>query len=595
MIFLARIMIVEDEIIEAMDIKNHLVSLGHEVIYIAPSGIEAIEKAMELSPDLVLMDIVLKGDLDGIETAKRIKNLNIPLIYLTAHPDEATVNRALTAEPYAYLLKPFDRNVLKFTIDVSLYKDQMEKKLIKSQEDYYQTIFENTAAATIVSEEDTVISLVNPEFETLSGYSKEEIEGKMKWTEFVIEEDLEIMKEYHRLRRVNPDLAPQKYETRLVNKKGAIKNVYLTVAVIPNTSKSAISLLDLTDLKKTKNHLKESTEKFKSIFDHAAEAIILFDRNGKILEANDKIEDIAGFPKEELIGENFMKLLPNIEMDMENVISSFKNFVAGEKRELNDMEWTLTNVKGEKLTLIAHPSIIKKNDKIDGMVVILEDVTERKNAENKLKNSLKEKDVLLREVHHRVKNNMQIISSLLSLQMTNIPDADTVNVLRECQGRVRSMAMIHEKLYESPDLSHINFKSYLEKLLSHIRHSYHINTAPIYFDIDVQDLEMGLETALPCGLIVTELVTNSIKYAFPQNQKGEITVKLKSNDEKYELIVSDDGVGLPEDISPETTEKLGLRLVNLLVHQLVGKMKLERNNGTRFIINFEELKYIERI
>lgn len=156
------------------------------------------------------------------------------------------------------------------------------------------------------------------------------------------------------------------------------------------------------------------------------------------------------------------------------------------------------------------------------------------------------------------------------------------------------MAMIHEKLYQSCDLSHINFREYIEKLVFDILYSYGVKTGQINPIIKVDDIEMGLETAIPLGLIINELVTNSIKYAFPQ-KKGTITITLKSLPEQMELIIADDGIGLPEDFDPQDTETLGLQLLNSLVHQIDGKLQVNRNNGTEFKIVFKELNYKSRI
>ncbi|BDZ70992.1 PAS domain S-box-containing protein [Methanobacterium petrolearium] len=219
---------------------------------------------------------------------------------------------------------------------------------------------------------------------------------------------------------------------------------------------------------------------------------------------------------------------------------------------------------------------------------------QRSRAEEAIKESLREKDVLLREINHRVKNNMQIVSSLLNLQTQHVEKEETIGVLKESQGRVKSMAMIHEKLYQSRDLSHINFKEYVEKLVFDILYSYGVKTGTITPIIQVDNIEMGLETAIPLGLIINELVTNSIKYAFPQ-KKGTITIALKSLSEQMQLTISDDGIGLPADLDPQNTETLGLQLLNSLVHQIDANVKINRDNGTEFKIVFNELNYKKRI
>jgi PAS domain S-box-containing protein len=592
---LANILIVEDETVEAMNLKTSLQLMGYNVLAIASRGDEAVEKAKKLKPDLILMDVILKGDMDGIEAAEIVKKLKIPVIYITALPDDATVNRALLSEPYGYLIKPFDDRKLKVSIEVALYKNQMEKKVKKSNKSFYKVIFENTGTSTVIIEEDMTLSLVNTEFSQLTGYSKKEIEGKLNWTEFFASDDLPMMKEFHALRRINPDDAPRNYEARLITRNNDIRTVYLTVALLPGTKKSMASIVDLTELQRSKKEIEKSKKKFKTIFENAAEAMILFDRYGTILEANDKIEEISGFRKEELIGHKFMKLLPKVKIEYLKALKAFKDIISG--NELKQVEWTIKNKAGKEIVFMAHPSVLRTENRIDGLVMIIEDVTDRKRVENTLRTSLEEKEVLLREIHHRVKNNLQIISSLLSLQCIQLDDTETVDVLRECQGRVRTMAMIHENLYQSKDINHINFGNFVKKLLSDIFYSYRVDPRSIKLTTNVENVDIGIETAMPCGLIINELATNSIKHAFP-NGTGNISVELTSsglNNDSFILIFDDDGIGLPENLTPENTKKLGLMVVNTLSNQLNAEMEIDRSNGTRFIFNFSELPYMMRL
>ena len=218
---------------------------------------------------------------------------------------------------------------------------------------------------------------------------------------------------------------------------------------------------------------------------------------------------------------------------------------------------------------------------------------EKEKAEKELKASLKEKELLLKEIHHRVKNNMQIISSLLSLQ-SNYVGGEAVNVLKESQNRVKSMAIIHEKLYQSNDLTHINFKEYLEGLLNYLFYSYTGNSKDITIKLDVEEVFLGIETAVPLGLIVNEVVSNSLKYAFPDGE-GEITFKMHRRLDGFELRISDNGVGMPKESDFNTIKSLGLQLVSALVSQLDGSVELKRYKGTSYRINFKEQKYKDRI
>ncbi len=210
---------------------------------------------------------------------------------------------------------------------------------------------------------------------------------------------------------------------------------------------------------------------------------------------------------------------------------------------------------------------------------------ELKQSEEQLKASLKEKEVLLKEVHHRVKNNLQVISSLLYLHSKDTTDDNIIQMFRESQNRVKSIAFIHETLYQSEDLARIDFAEYVRKLTRSLYHSYVVNADTITLELAIDEVSLGIDTAIPLGLIINELVSNSIEHAFPNSRRGGIHIKLYSGGEnEVVLFVGDDGIGLPEDFDFRNTESLGLRLVNSLVDQLGGTIDLDRNNGTEFTI-----------
>ncbi|MBT3605537.1 MAG: PAS domain S-box protein [Candidatus Latescibacteria bacterium] len=213
------------------------------------------------------------------------------------------------------------------------------------------------------------------------------------------------------------------------------------------------------------------------------------------------------------------------------------------------------------------------------------EIGRRQEAEATIRASLQEKEVLLKEIHHRVKNNLQIISSLLNLQSGYIDDARTQEMFKESQSRIQSMALIHEKLYQSEDLARVDFSEYIVSLVNFLMRSY--SPGGVNIALDVEPVFLSLDTSIPCGLIVSELVSNSCKYAFPEGRSGEIYVRLKPIDnEHYELGVGDTGIGFPEDVDFQETESLGLQLVTTLADQLDGEIELDRSKGTEFRIRF---------
>ncbi|MFH0905016.1 MAG: histidine kinase dimerization/phosphoacceptor domain -containing protein [Methanobacteriota archaeon] len=220
------------------------------------------------------------------------------------------------------------------------------------------------------------------------------------------------------------------------------------------------------------------------------------------------------------------------------------------------------------------------------------DITERKHAEEQLKESLKEKEILLREIHHRVKNNMQVISSLLMLQEELSEDEKVIEMLKDSQNRITSMALIHEKLYRSENLSKIDLKEYIDDLVSGLFQSYGISEDKVALNINAENVLLEIDSAIPCGLIINELVSNSLKHAFPEDEIGEINIFIRSTDEDmFEFLIGDNGVGIPKDLDFRKTESLGLRIVNILVeNQLHGEITLNRAKGTEFKIKFRGMK-----
>jgi len=216
------------------------------------------------------------------------------------------------------------------------------------------------------------------------------------------------------------------------------------------------------------------------------------------------------------------------------------------------------------------------------------EITKRKKAQDKIKASLREKEVLLQEIHHRVKNNMQIISSLLRLQSRKIKGKRALEAFESSCNRVKSMVLIHERLYQSKDFARIDFAEYVHGLTNHLFTLFQMKPGAVKMDINIKDISLDLNTAIPCGLIVNELVSNSLKHAFPDGGTGRIKIVIKSlNKNEIELTVSDNGVGIPDEVDFRETKSLGLHLVSILAEdQLQGKIKLDKTKGTRFEIRF---------
>jgi PAS domain S-box-containing protein len=215
------------------------------------------------------------------------------------------------------------------------------------------------------------------------------------------------------------------------------------------------------------------------------------------------------------------------------------------------------------------------------------DISERKQAEEKIRTSLQEKELLLKEIHHRVKNNLQVVSNLLDLQSEYITDNKTRRFFQESQDRISAMALIHEKLYQARDYMCIDFADYLDKLTQHLLRCYEKEAGQVSLTVETDKVAIGIDEAIPCGLIVNELLSNALKHAFPDGRKGEVKVRcLSLEDGRISLTVSDNGVGLPPGLDFRNTESLGLQLVTMLVRQLRGIIEIENDCGASFRITF---------
>jgi PAS domain S-box-containing protein len=349
---------------------------------------------------------------------------------------------------------------------------------------------------------------------------------------------------------------------------------------------------DITERKIIEKSLIESEDKYKTLFEADPNYTILIDINHFIMDVNAATIDITGLSKEKLIGKHLNDLDIILDEDKAEHADKIIDLLDGNK--VKPFEARLMDKNGNLRWVNVRLTSIEKDNVISYILIIASDITELKQYENEIQESLREKEILLQEIHHRVKNNMQIISSLLSIQTRYVDDEESINVLKESQNRVKSLAMIHEKLYKSKNFNKIYLLDYIESLVWDLFYSYGIEKGRIKPILDIDDIKLNIETSVPCGLIITELVSNCLKYAFPDQSEGELKVSLKIIDDFYELIINDNGVGIPEDIDFFNTDSLGLQLVNSLTDQIDGKIEFDRSSGTKFTIIFKELIYKDR-
>lgn len=345
-------------------------------------------------------------------------------------------------------------------------------------------------------------------------------------------------------------------------------------------------MIDITPQKKAQEKIRETETKLAAILKNLPKVVVYQSGNNKDF-ISENIYEMTGFKPQEILEEKYFFGSVIHPDDMKKVKESLNSW-----HQINDegiliMEFRMKRKDGTFIWIEDH--MFRVVDESNGSFLsgILIDVTERKLAEQKLSRSLKEKELLLKEIHHRVKNNLQVVSSLLKLQTGYVKDENALDLLMDSQNRVRSMALVHQKLYQSADFSEINFTEYLRQLTGYLINSFKISPDVVEIDISAEKLELGIDHAVPCGLIVNELISNSLKYAFPDGKKGLIKIELKKKEEgTIVLTISDDGVGFPEGVDYRETQSLGLQLVNTLVGQIDGTISMENHVGTTFRITF---------
>ncbi|MEQ8463833.1 two-component regulator propeller domain-containing protein [Coleofasciculus sp. E1-EBD-02] len=326
--------------------------------------------------------------------------------------------------------------------------------------------------------------------------------------------------------------------------------------------------------------LQQTNEQLQVILNTVPGCVAWISADGRYLGVNQYSANLWGLSPSDFVGQ---------EVGFHNKSTEYIHFV---HQFLANSELTTSQVIDLKIKdSIRHYLIIAQKYKQGQAAVLVGiDITEQKQVEAELQTSLREKIVLLKEVHHRVKNNLQIISSLLDLQSQTLTDPQVLDIFQQSANRVKSMALIHNQLYQSTSLEKIDFAEYIETLATYLFQSYGANRNVIELQIDIEPISLNLDTAIPCGLLLNELLSNALKYAFPESRPGVITIKLKSEcDRRLTLTVQDNGIGLPEGFEPENPKTLGFQLIQALTEQLEGELDIKPDQGTQFTIRFFEV------
>jgi PAS domain S-box-containing protein len=342
------------------------------------------------------------------------------------------------------------------------------------------------------------------------------------------------------------------------------------------------SVSDITERKEAERRLRLLAHTITS----ARDCVTITDLEDRVLFVNDAFLETYGYKEEEILGQDIAMVRVGERAAME--MTEIREGTLGGSWYGEVMNH---RADGTVFPVELWTSIVRNDDDQPvAMVGVARDITARKRADEALRNSLREKEVLLKEIHHRVKNNLQVISSLLSLQSEYLKDEAMIKIFKESQNRVKSMALIHEKLYQSANLAEIDFSDYLRELTTQLFRSYGIGAHGVSLNVHASQVLLAVDRAIPCGIIVNELVTNALKYAFPNGRGGRIDIDLHPvSDDTVRLAVRDNGVGFPVDVDFETSDSLGLTLVRMLADQVQGEVILQAaERGAEFIMTFRK-------
>jgi PAS domain S-box-containing protein len=470
---------------------------------------------------------------------------------------------------------------------IVLERRQMEKAL-REREEIFRLDFEQAPHGRCLASLDGHFLKANNAFCQMIGYSESELRS-MTYGDITHPDDVAASHKWVRNVQNGATETPT-LEKRYLHKAGHVIWGSLLTILLHNADGTPLyfstHILDITERKRAEEALEASEMRIRQFVDFLPQVVWESDIEGKLTFANQNAFDIFGYSREDFdAGLNIFQMIA--PEDLQRVIDDLKKVFSGEGRI--EAEYKARKKDGTLFPIAVYTNsiLIAGTGEPRGARGILIDITERKEAEQRLKASLKEKEVLLKEIHHRVKNNMQVISSLLNMQAAHFKDPSLRDAFNEARGRVKSMALIHEKLYQAASLSHLNFGDYLKDTTAAISRSFGKST--ISCVVDAEEVSLSIENAIPLGLIVHELLSNAFKHAFPGERKGVIHLSLTwSPAGTIQLTVRDDGIGVPGDLDFRKSPTLGLQLVNDLVDQIEGTIELQGGEGTWFAITFQQ-------
>jgi len=434
--------------------------------------------------------------------------------------------------------------------------------------------------------------------EKIFGYTESEIIGASSSTFFTPEDIAESAPEQERKEAAqNGRSGDDRWQLRKDGSRFWSSGIMRAIYNEAGQLKGFVKILrDLTQQRQAQEALQHSEEQFRLFVEHVTDyALVQVDLQGQVITWNPGAQHMTGYEERDALGKHLSILCTQEDLDTGYIQAELQR--ALETGRTEEVRWLVRKDGGKFWARWVTTIIRDDNQQPRAFAKVMRDETERQLAEERLRASLLEKDVLLKEVHHRVKNNLQVVVSLLSIQANRINRRDVIEILNETQNRVRAIAGIHETLYGSPDLASISFSEYMNHLVRGLFSFYHVKSSNISLELETDDLVVDITQAIPLGLVVNELVTNALKHAFPEGRHGVVRATLRylrENPSSYEtldegsavLTVEDDGIGLPPGFHIQEQESMGIYLIRILTRQLRGTVQVEQDGKTQFRIVF---------
>ena len=588
-----RILIVEDEQIVAEDLREVLEKNGFLVQGTVASGEEALRSVVEHNPNLILMDIHLSGVLDGIETAKRVHAIaDIPVIFLTSFSTEGYVESAKITNPYGYITKPFDPQTIITTLEIAISKHSIDIRT-RANLETYRFIAEYTASWEMWCDPEGIPVFVSPSCERITGYSPSEIMNDPGLLdEMVFSEDRKAYQVFSDTARVDSTQELQ-FEYRIQNGSGDVRWIEQTSKPLYDATGKLrgrrISNIDVTREHEQIQRIQVANQERDDLYFSVAETmkdtgVLVYDLGNGLEYINPKGAVLMGKSQKELLNKSLSNLSRLSEIP--TLFSALEQFI-----ELGSpayFESSFSREPGGDINLETWLFSLKDDQGQPRKIwAIVHDVSEKRRADQKILQSLKEKEILLKEIHHRVKNNLQQVASLLYLQERRGNNQDPVTALQESRNRIYSMALAHEILYTSADLADIPLGTYVRQLVAYLKASYGSGSRDITIQMSIDPgFSLPIDECIICGIIINELVSNAMKHAFRNMPSGKITIDFHADSDQCLLVVRDDGAGIPDAVNFENPATLGLLLIRNLVHHMEGTISLSREKGTAITIAF---------